>query len=117
MTEEIVRCPYCVLDDHFRPMLQKQANQKRRERRRGNCARQPSVRWRADSVGISPVHLRAMAKSRHPTSAPEETLDNLLDRVSNAREELLTIERTLERLRSDIAKMQKNRGGSGKSRP
>ncbi len=21
MAEEIVRCPYCVLDDHFRPML------------------------------------------------------------------------------------------------
>jgi hypothetical protein len=20
MSEEIVRCPYCVLDDHFRPM-------------------------------------------------------------------------------------------------
>jgi hypothetical protein len=23
MAEEIVRCPYCILDDHFRPMLQK----------------------------------------------------------------------------------------------
>jgi rubrerythrin len=23
MTEEVVRCPYCVLNDHFRPMLQK----------------------------------------------------------------------------------------------
>ena len=23
MTEEIVRCPYCVLDDHFRPILSK----------------------------------------------------------------------------------------------
>jgi hypothetical protein len=23
MAEEIVRCPYCVLDDHFRPMLRR----------------------------------------------------------------------------------------------
>jgi hypothetical protein len=23
MSEPIVRCPYCVLDDHFRPMLGK----------------------------------------------------------------------------------------------
>src|SRR5216683_3143021 len=60
---------------------------------------------------------QAMAKSKQPTSPHEQTLDDLLDRVSNAREELLTIERTLERLRSDITKMQKNRGGSGKSRP
>ena len=57
---------------------------------------------------------RAMAKSKQPLSPHEQTLDDLLDRISNAREELLTIERTLERLRSDISKMQKNRGGSGK---
>jgi hypothetical protein len=23
MAEEVTRCPYCVLDDHFRPMLLK----------------------------------------------------------------------------------------------
>jgi predicted nucleic acid-binding Zn-ribbon protein len=54
-----------------------------------------------------------MAKSKQPLSQHEETLDNLLDKVSNAREELVTIERTLERLRSDISKMQKRRDGSG----
>jgi hypothetical protein len=37
-------------------------------------------------------------------SPPDKTLDELLDRVSNAREELVAIERTLERLRADIAK-------------
>jgi hypothetical protein len=56
-----------------------------------------------------------MAKSKQPTGPQEETLDNLLDKVSNAREDLLTIERTLERLRSDISKMQKPRDGSGKA--
>jgi phage shock protein A len=45
----------------------------------------------------------------------EQTLEELLDRVSNAREELVAIERTLERLRADIAKTnQKN--GSAKTR-
>jgi hypothetical protein len=58
---------------------------------------------------------RAMTKSKQPLSPHEETLDNLLDKVSNAREELVTIERTLERLRSDISKMQTQRHGSGKA--
>jgi hypothetical protein len=53
-----------------------------------------------------------MAKSQ--PIPPEETLDHLLDRVSNTREELVAIERTLERLRTDIAKSQKRIDGSGK---
>jgi hypothetical protein len=47
-----------------------------------------------------------MAKSKQP-SPPEKTLEELLDKVSNAREDLLTIERSLERLRDDIAKDRK----------
>ena len=53
-----------------------------------------------------------MAKSKSPLSLPEENLEKLLDRVSNVREELVTIERTLERLRSDIARLQKKKSGS-----
>jgi hypothetical protein len=40
----------------------------------------------------------------------------LLDRVSNAREELVAIERNLERLRADIAKAEKQRDVPGKRR-
>jgi len=56
-----------------------------------------------------------MAKSKQPTSPPEQTLDTLLDRVSNAREELVAVERTLERLRSDITKLDERRGESRKT--
>jgi low affinity Fe/Cu permease len=56
-----------------------------------------------------------MAPSKQP-SPPDETLEELLDRVSNAREELVAIERTLERLRADIAKVQKRENHSGKTR-
>ena len=52
-----------------------------------------------------------MAKPKPPSSA-EQTLEQLLDKVSNAREELVTVERTLERLKADIAKAQKNNGSS-----
>ena len=48
-----------------------------------------------------------MAKPKPSLARPEETLEALLDKVSNAREELTTIERTLERLRVDIAKALK----------
>jgi predicted nucleic acid-binding Zn-ribbon protein len=48
-----------------------------------------------------------MAKSTQPTSSHKETLDDLLDRLCIAREDLLTLERSLERLRSDITKMTK----------
>ena len=57
-----------------------------------------------------------MAKSKQPTSPFEETLDNLLDKVSNAREELVAVERTLERLRSDITKLDKRKGEPRKIR-
>jgi hypothetical protein len=53
-----------------------------------------------------------MAKSK-PLSRPEATLEELLDKVSNAREELVAVERTLERLRADITKSQKQKSGSG----
>jgi hypothetical protein len=49
-----------------------------------------------------------MAKlNQPPLTEAEQTLEGLLDKVSNAREELVSVERDLERLRSDIAKMQK----------
>jgi hypothetical protein len=46
-----------------------------------------------------------MAKPKQSPSA-SDTLEQLLDRVSNAREELLTVERTLERLKADINRVQ-----------
>jgi hypothetical protein len=58
-----------------------------------------------------------MAKPKPlPLSSPEAALEQLLDKVSNAREELVTVERTLERLRTDIAKAQKRKDGCGKTR-
>jgi hypothetical protein len=52
-----------------------------------------------------------MAKPK--VNPPEQTQETLLDRVAIAREELVTIERTLERLKDDIATTQK-RNSSGK---
>jgi hypothetical protein len=46
-----------------------------------------------------------MAKLKSSLTPPEETSEQLLDKVSNAREELVAIERTLERLKADIAKV------------
>lgn len=54
-----------------------------------------------------------MATSKQ--TSPEDALDKLLDRVSNAREELVAIERSLERLRADIAET-KQKPSSGKTR-
>jgi hypothetical protein len=48
-----------------------------------------------------------MANPKQPSSPPEQTLDDLLDKVSNAREDLLSVKRSLERLRSEIGKLQK----------
>jgi hypothetical protein len=56
-----------------------------------------------------------MTPSKQPSS-PDKTLDELLDRVSNAREELVAIERALERLRGDISKSENKKNGSGKTR-
>jgi hypothetical protein len=80
-----------------------------RERGRRRCAGVPTPQ-------ACPVYICwVMAKSKQPAGPHEKTLDNLLDKVSNAREDLLTIERTLERLRSDISKIQKQRAGSDKA--
>jgi hypothetical protein len=55
-----------------------------------------------------------MAKSKQPVSSPEDTLEQLLDKVSVAREDLLVIERSLERLRVDITKSQAKNSTSPK---
>ena len=53
-----------------------------------------------------------MARSKDQAGlSPEQTLEELLDRVSNAREELVAIENALERLRADITKTQKQKAG------
>jgi hypothetical protein len=66
------------------------------------------VRQRADAADPLLVEFVVMAKSKQPPS-PSDTLEELLDRVSNTREELTAIERSLERLRADIAESQKTR--------
>jgi hypothetical protein len=71
------------------------------------------VRQRADPVFCRWYALGTMAKSKQPSSH-EETLDELLDIVANAREELVAVERRLEALRADIAKSQKRKDGSSK---
>jgi predicted nucleic acid-binding Zn-ribbon protein len=57
-----------------------------------------------------------MAKPKSALTPSEETLEQLLDKVSNAREELVAIERTLERLKADITKVQKQKDGARKKR-
>jgi predicted nucleic acid-binding Zn-ribbon protein len=47
--------------------------------------------------------------NQQPRSA-EETLEELLDKVSKTREDLVSIERSLERLRADISASQKKDG-------
>jgi len=74
------------------------------------------VRWPAESAGTSPVHLAANGQISAAHQPPQETLDNLLDRVSTAREELVAVERALERLRSDITKLDNRKGESRKTR-
>jgi hypothetical protein len=61
-----------------------------------------TVRWRAESGIVAWYTSPIMVKSEEPFSGSEETLDELLHRVSNAREELLSIERSLERLKGDV---------------
>jgi phage shock protein A len=57
-----------------------------------------------------------MVKSKQPPdTSHEQTLEELLDKVGNTREELVAIERSLERLRADIAKTNKQKNGSGKT--
>jgi hypothetical protein len=59
---------------------------------------------------------RIMAKPKPSVSTHEETLDELLDIVANAREELIAVERRLEILRADITKNQKRKDSSQKSK-
>jgi hypothetical protein len=58
----------------------------------------------------------SMGKSNQPLTPPEQTLEVLLDKVAIAREQLTSIERTVERLRADITKGQKQKDGVGKIR-
>jgi septal ring factor EnvC (AmiA/AmiB activator) len=54
-----------------------------------------------------------MARSKQSFSTHEETLEELLDIVANAREELVAVERRLEKLRADIARSEKRKNGGG----
>jgi hypothetical protein len=51
-----------------------------------------------------------MARTKQSDPA-EQTLEALLDKVANARGELLAVERTLERLRADIRESQRPKNG------
>jgi hypothetical protein len=57
-----------------------------------------------------------MAKLKPPPPVPEKTLDRILDKVSDAREQLVSIERNLERLRSEITVLDKRKSGSRNTR-
>jgi hypothetical protein len=67
------------------------------------------------------VHERAVSASLFTTEGVmskrprnnfrEDTIDNLLDRLSNMREEILSVERSLERVQ---AKREQGKDGSGK---
>jgi phage shock protein A len=61
-------------------------------------------RYRRSQVAPS-----AVAKQKY-----EETLEDLLDVVSLAREDLVAVERKLERLRAEIAKAQNQNSGSSR---
>jgi len=57
-----------------------------------------------------------MAKVKRPPNSPEETLEEVLDIVANAREELVSVERRLETLQADIPKAQEKKDGRHKIR-
>ena len=76
----------------------------------GFCSARECASVATTSVrGLYPSGIMAKSKQLNPT---EETLEELLDKVSKAGEELIAIERTLERLRSDINILQKVKEGS-----
>ena len=56
------------------------------------------------------VRQRAMGK-RLGSTVREDTVDNLLDRLAVMREEILAIERSLERIQD--AKLEQGKDGSG----
>jgi hypothetical protein len=56
---------------------------------------------------------RIMAISRQ--RAPyEDTVDSILDRLGNIREEVVAIERSLERMQAEAAKVEQRTDGAGK---
>jgi hypothetical protein len=57
-----------------------------------------------------------MAKPKPPLTRSEETLEELLDIVANAREDLVAVETRFENLRTDIANSEKRRNVSSKTR-
>ena len=62
-------------------------------------------------TGADRVRQGFMSK-RTPSNVREDTVDNLLDRLSVMREEILAIERSLERIQA--AKIEHGKDGSGK---
>jgi hypothetical protein len=52
--------------------------------------------------------------ARLQTPSPEEAIEALLDLIDNVREEVVAIERKLERLRVDLAKLPHLRNGHPK---
>ena len=52
----------------------------------------------------------------HATAARKDTLDILLDKINHIREELLTIERALERMQKEAVELAERRDRSGKPR-
>jgi hypothetical protein len=58
--------------------------------------------------------LGLMARPKQPPGTHEETFEELLDIVANAREELVAVERRLEKLRADIARSAKRKNSSSK---
>ena len=65
------------------------------------------MRQRADIVSSRLYRSGIMAKSKQ-LNPPAAILEELLDKVSNAREELIAIERTFERLRADVTRLHKD---------
>jgi peptidoglycan hydrolase CwlO-like protein len=59
---------------------------------------------------------RIQVEANSEKAIASDTIEELLDRVSNTHEELVAIERNLERLRADIAKAEKQRDVPGKRR-
>jgi hypothetical protein len=67
-------------------------------------------------IAIVRLILSAYDQSEASSQLAGETLEELLDNVPNAREELVVVERRLEQLRADIAKSQKREDGSSKAK-
>jgi hypothetical protein len=69
-----------------------------------------------NATGGRPLHsvfpLVPASMEHKPPPSDIDTLENLLQRVSKTREELLSIERAVERLKADATKLQKRKDGS-----